>query len=116
MIIEAATIQGLTAASLALTATDRLHAARRPFVATPGALLTALLVLALIISVIVVFWAIGKRKQSERLLKQKIARLTSTNEKLLEEIAGLKQEHEESVVLSPEGIISLRQLAKRLSG
>ena len=115
MIAEAATIHGLTAVSLALTATDRLNAARRPFAPTPGAWLTAVLVFALIVSAGLAFWAIAKRKHSESLLKQRIARLMSANEKLLEEISTLKDQKVQSVPLTPDGIITLSQLAERLA-
>jgi len=130
MITEYITIQGLNAISLALTPTGRWNAARRPFstASTAEGWLTAFAVVALIISVILVFWVISKRKDSERRLEQKIAKLTVLNEKLQQEIARLKQEQidllkkiidaepprKKSTALNAQEIEALSELGKRL--
>lgn len=91
MITESITIQGLYVISLALTRFERWKAAR-------GALntdssgevwLTVFAVVALIISVILLFWVFAKHRQSEHRLNLQITELIITDEKLREKIGQL---------------------------
>jgi lysylphosphatidylglycerol synthetase-like protein (DUF2156 family) len=107
MIIESITTQVLQVIFLALTPSERWTAARHPFNASSAAegWLTVFAVVALITSVILVFWLIARHRRSEECLKRKIFELTSADEKLLanyrhsaerlkREIAGLKAANE----------------------
>lgn len=87
MITESITIQGLHVISLALTPIERWEAARHPF-STGSAtewLLTVFAVVALIISVILLFWVFAKYRRSEHRLNLKISELTVTNIKQRQE-------------------------------
>ena len=92
MITENMTIQGLHVISLALTPIERWEAARSQFDtnASSLALLTGFAVLALTISVILLFWVFAKHRNSEHRLNLKIAELTVTNIKQNQEIPELK--------------------------
>ena len=86
MITESITIQGLHVISLALTPIERWEAARGSF-DTASALeawLTVLAVIALIISVVLLFWVFAKHRHYEHCLNLKIAELIITNDKLRE--------------------------------
>ena len=87
MITESIVIKGMWVFSLALTPTEKWKAAGsfRDSTSTKG-LLTLLVVIALIIAVIVLFWVLAKYKRSNL----KIAKSTATNEKLQQEISELK--------------------------
>ena len=90
------TIQGLHVISLALTPIERWKAARRPFDTDSSgmALLTWFAVVALIISVILLFWVFAKHRRSEHRLNLKITELTVTNVKLRQENAELTATNE----------------------
>ena len=80
------TIQGLHIIFLALTPIKRWEAARRPFInpaSTAETWLTIFGVVVLIVSILLLFLVRAKNKH--------IAALTAAKEKLLREIAGLKQ-------------------------
>jgi len=87
MITESITIQGLHVISLALTPIGRWEAARRPFSTGSAAewVLTVFAVVALIISVILLFWVFAKYRRSEHRLNLKISELTVTNIKQRQE-------------------------------
>ncbi|MBA7643152.1 hypothetical protein ES703_50866 [subsurface metagenome] len=96
MITESMTIhiQGLHVIFLALTSDERWKAAKGSFAETFGSRdtassaegwLTALAVVALIISVILLFWVFAKYRRSENCLNLKITELTITNVKLRQE-------------------------------
>jgi hypothetical protein len=130
MIPESMTIQGLYGICLALTPAQRWKAARGPFATSSGAegWLTLFAVVALIISVVLLFWVFAKHKRTERSLKQKIADLAATNRKLQRAIAQLKDEHVELLEgiidakppkaktpsLNPQEVKALNELGKRL--
>lgn len=130
MITETITIQGLQVIFLALTPAERWGAARRPFATSSGAegWLTLFAVVALIISVILLVWVLTKHRRTERTLKQKIAELTATNEKLRRAIGQLKGEQVELLegiidakppkkktpALNPQEVKALSELGKRL--
>jgi hypothetical protein len=75
-----------------------------------------------------VFWVISKHKHSEHRLKQKIAELTTTNEKLhqeidelsgeeieiLESIIDAKPSKKETPLFNPQELKALSELARRL--
>ncbi len=94
MITESMTTQVLHVIFLALTPTERWRAARHPFNASSAGegWLTVFAIVALITSVILVFWLIAKHRRSEDRLKREIAGLTAANEKLRQEIAELSQQ------------------------
>lgn len=96
MIIESMTIQGLYVISLALTPTEKWKAARGSFDTAPAAegWLTVLAVVALIISVILLFWVFAKYRRSEHCLNLKITELTVNNVKLRQENAELTATNE----------------------
>ncbi len=96
MITESITIQGLHVISLALTPIERWEAARGPFdtASTAEAWLTGFAVVALIISVILLFWVFAKYRRSENYLNQKITELTIVNVKLRQENAELTTTNE----------------------
>ncbi len=75
MITKSMTIQGLHVISLALTPIERWEAARRHFKTayTSETWLTVFAVVALIISVMLLFWVIARRRHSEHRLKKKIS-------------------------------------------
>jgi len=79
---------------------------------TAEAQFTVFAVVALIISLILVFWVIAKHKRSEDRLKQNIARLTAANEKLRQEIAELNREQIEVL----QDIIDAEPPAKEIPG
>jgi len=123
-------IQGLHTVSLELTPTEWWEAARH-FLNTASVTEVwslAFAVAVLIISVMLVFWVIAKHRHSEHRLKQKIAELTSTNEKLRLEIAELNGEEIEileSIIdakppkkeipgFNPQELKALAELARRL--
>lgn len=87
MITESITIQGLHVISLALTPIERWEAARGLFDTDSSGmtLLTGFAVVALIISVILLFWVFAKHRRSEHRLNLKITELTITNVKLRQE-------------------------------
>ena len=87
MITESMTIQGLYVISLALTPTEKWKAARGSFDTASAAegWLTVLAVVALIISVVLLFWVFAKYRRSEHCLNLKITELTITNVKLRQE-------------------------------
>jgi len=91
MIIESMTIQGLHVISLALTRFEQWKAARGPLNTDSSgtALLTVFAVVALIISVVLLFWVFSKYRRSENYLNQKIAELTIADIKQRQEIAEL---------------------------
>lgn len=87
MIAGSMAVEGLYIISLALSATEKWKAAGSPFKTdskTEG-LLTALAVVALIISEILLFWVFSKYKRSEQQLNQKLTDSTVTNVKLRQE-------------------------------
>jgi len=96
MITESIIIQGLHVISLALTPIERWGTARHPFDTTSlgVVLLTGFAVVALIISVILLFWVFAKHRRSEHRLNLKIAELTITNIKQRQEIAELTATNE----------------------
>ena len=75
MITKSMNIQGLHVISLALTPIERWEAARRHFKTayTSEAWLTLFAVVALITSVMLLFWLIARRRHSEHRLKKKIS-------------------------------------------
>jgi hypothetical protein len=93
MITEDMTIRGLNVILLALTQTGRWEAAGRPLSIsyTAEGWLTVFAVVALIISVLLVFWAVTKRTDTERRLEQKLAKAVAANEQLERQIAELNQ-------------------------
>jgi len=96
MITESMTIQGLHIISLALTPIERWGAARRPFNTASAAetWLTVFAVVALIISVVLLFWVFAKYRRSENYLNQKITELTIANVKLRRENTELTATNE----------------------
>ena len=96
MITESITIQGLHVISLALTPIERWEAARGPFdtASTAEAWLTGFAVVALIISVVLLFWVFAKYKRSENYLNLKITELTIANVKLRQENTELTTTNE----------------------
>lgn len=130
MIAENMTIQGLYVISLALTPTEKWRAARQPFDTGPAAetWLTIFAMVALTISLILLFWVITQYRRTERRLKQRITELTATNEQLRREIAQLNRDQlevlekiinaqpprEEIQALNPQEIKALSELGKRL--
>ena len=94
--IQSITIQGLHVISLALTPIERWEAARGPFdtASSAEAWLTGFAVVALIISVILLFWVFAKHRSSEHCLNLKITELTVTNIKLRQENAELTTTNE----------------------
>ena len=92
MITESITIQGLHAISLVLTQSEAWEAARSQFDTNSSslALFTGFAVLALTISVILLFWVFAKHRNSEHRLSLKNAELTVTNTKQKQETAELK--------------------------
>jgi len=81
---------------LALTPTERWNAARGPFgtISTSEAWLTVFAVVALIISVILLFRVFAKYRRSENYLNQKITELTIANVKLRRENTELAATNE----------------------
>jgi len=96
MITESITIQGLHVISLALTPIERWEAARGLFdtASAAEAWFTGFAVVALIISVILLFWVFAKHRRSEHRLNQKITELTVTNIKQRQENAELTTTNE----------------------
>jgi cell division protein FtsB len=96
MITESITIQGLHVISLALTPIERWEAARGLFDTDSSGmtLLTGFATVALIISVILLFWVFAKHRRSEHRLNLKITELTITNVKLRQENAELTTTNE----------------------
>ncbi len=96
MITENMTIQGLHVISLALTPTEKWKAAKDSFDTASAAegWLTVLAVVALIISVILLFWVFAKHRHYEHHLNQKITDLIITNDNL-REITELNRERVE---------------------
>ncbi len=92
MVIESMVVEGLYTISLALSATDKWKAAGNPFHSGSKAegWLTALAVVALIISEILLFWVFNKYRRSEQKLNQKLTDLTVTNVKQRQENEKLK--------------------------
>jgi len=84
MITESMTIQGLYVISLALTRFERWKAARGPLNTdfSGEAWLTVFAVVALIISVILLFWVFAKHRRTEHRLNLQITELIITNERL----------------------------------
>jgi len=125
MITEGITIQGLRVISLALIPTEWWEAARQMFntVSTTEACLTIFAMAALIISVILVFWASTERKRFEDRLEQKIAKLTKLRQEIaelnreqigvLEEITGAGPPRKEMPASNPQEIEALSELGKR---
>jgi len=97
MVTESMTVQGLYTISLALSAADKWNAARTPFGIGSKAegWLTALAVVALIISEILLFWVFNKYRRSEQKLNQKLTDLTVTNVKQRQENEKLKTANEQ---------------------
>ncbi len=93
MITESITTQVLHVIFLALTSTERWRAARHPFGASSAAegWLTVFAIVALITSVILVFWLIAKHRRSEDRLKRKIFEITAAAEKLLADYRHSKE-------------------------
>lgn len=88
MITESITIQGLHVISLALTPIKRWEAARGSFIGASFAAetwLTVLAMVALIISVVLLFCVFAKYRRSEHRLNLKITELTIANVKLRQE-------------------------------
>jgi cell division protein FtsB len=129
MMTEYMNIQGLHTISLELTPTELWESARH-FLNTASVTEVwslAFAVAVLIISVMLVFWLIAKHRHVHH-LKQKIAELTSTNEKLRQEIAELNGEEIEileSIIdakppkkeipgFNPQELKALAELARRL--
>ncbi len=75
MITESLTIQVLHIISLALTPIEQWEAAKRYFytASSAEAWLTVFAVVALIISVMLLFWVIARHRHSEHRLKKKIS-------------------------------------------
>lgn len=96
MITESITIKGLHVISLALTPTERWNAAKGSFgtISIAEAWLTVFAVVALIISVILLFRIFAKYKRSENYLNQKITELTIANVKLRRENTELTATNE----------------------
>jgi cell division protein FtsB len=97
MITESITIQGLHVISLALTPIEQWEATRGSFISTSFAdetWLTVLAVVALIISVALLFWIFAKYRHSEHRLNLKITELTIANVKLRQENAELTTTNE----------------------
>jgi len=96
MITESMTIQGLYVISLALKPIQRWEAARGSFNpdSAAKAWLTVFAVVALIISVILLFWVFAKHKRSENRLNLRITELTITSVKLRQENAELTATNE----------------------
>ena len=84
MITESITIQGLHVIFLAVTRFEQWKAARGPLNTNSSGevWLTVFAVVALIISVVLLFWVFAKHKQSEHRLNLQITELIITNEKL----------------------------------
>ena len=100
MITESMTIQGLHVIFLALTPDERWKAARGSFdtaSTTTEGWLTLLAVVALIISLILLFWVFAKYSRSERCLNSNITKLTITNVKLRQENAELYRKKVEAL-------------------
>jgi len=129
MMTEYMNIQGLHTISLEITPTGLWESARH-FLDTASVTEVwslAFAVVVLIISVMLVFWVIAKHRHVHR-LKQKIAELTSANEKLRLEIAELNGEEIEileSIIdaespkkeipgFNPQELKALAELARRL--
>jgi len=87
MITESITIQGLHVISLALTPIERWGAAKGQFdtASAAEAWLTRFAVVALITSVVLLFWVFAKYRRSEHRLNLKITELTIANVKLQRE-------------------------------
>ena len=96
MITESITIQGLRVISLALTPIERWEAARGLFdtASAAEAWFTGFAVVALIISVVLLFWVFAKYKRSENYLNLKITELTIANVKLRRENTELTATNE----------------------
>lgn len=116
MITENMTIQGLHIISLVLTPIERWEAARRYLTTASAAKvwLTVLAVVALIISVILVFLVIAKHRHFERRLKQKSAELKREQVDVLEDITDAKPPRKEIPGFNPQEMKALSELAKRL--
>jgi len=113
MMTENMNIQGLHTISLELTPTELWEAARHFLNTASGTEVGSLafVVAVLIISVMLVFWLIAKNRHVHR-LKQKIAELTTTNEKLRLEIAEINGEEIEIL----ESIIDAKPTKKEIPG
>ncbi len=87
MITESITIQGLHVISLALTPTEKWGAAGGSFSISSVTefWLAVLAVVALIISVILLFWLFARYGRTEHSLNQSVSKLTATNIKLRQE-------------------------------
>ena len=96
MITESITIQGLHVISLAITQSEAWEAAGRQFDTDSSSigLLTGFAVLALITSVVLLFWVFAKYRRSEHHLNLKITELTIANVKLRQENAELTTTNE----------------------
>ncbi len=81
-------IESLYTISLVLTPTERWKLASDPFKTIYS--VDGLSIVILILSVILICWIRARHSRSEHRLKQKIAELTATNEKLQQEITKLK--------------------------
>lgn len=84
MITESMTLQGLHVIFLALTRFERWKAARGSLNTdfSTEAWLTVFAVVALIISVVLLFWVFAKHRKSEHRLNLQITELIITNERL----------------------------------
>jgi len=87
MITESITVQGLHVISLALTPTEKWGAAGGSFSISSATewWLAVLAVVALIISVILLFWVFARYGRTLHSLNQNISELTATNIKLQQE-------------------------------
>jgi len=84
MIVETVVVQGSYIISLAMSSAERFKAAESSF-NTGEEFLTALAVIALLISEMLLFYVFSKNKRSEEQLNHKIADLTITTIELRQE-------------------------------
>ncbi len=96
MITENMTIQGLHVISLALTRFERWKASMNPLSTDSSGevWLAVFAVVALIISVVLLFWVFSKHRQSEHRLNLQITELLVTNEQLREKMEQLSATNE----------------------
>ena len=94
MIAEGVLIDVLYVVLLAIGPEERWSAARSSLSGTFSfkGLMIVFAFSVLIISVILMIWAIIKQKRTENFLRQKVSQLTLTNNRLQKEIAAINQE------------------------
>lgn len=127
---ENISIQWLHTISLGLTPIEWWESAGHPLItaSTTEVSLTVFKAIALIVLALLVFWEIARHRNSGDRLKQKITELTTTNEKLRQQISELNGEEIELLEgiidakppkkdipwFNPQELRALSELAKRL--